>query len=511
MRKKTLIFFSVIMVIVISLFQISCGYDPDGDSYYHIEPLSSEIGISINLTDIESGGVFYIYGSTSLQIDPEIGRVHSVEYTYNGKTIKQDNSSGEYYINPEWFGAKESKDLKMTVTIIENSLAGTLGFGENTNSVTADYILKYVRLTSSDFVVKSQQIDRIVLQMINRDHGPCKYIVDGEEITDLNNIIFKRDSHPGYYTMRIYLLPENIPIQNYSFYDYCEIEFGDKMLGDFSGWSTINHYFDHAHQELYAWSMSELFIHDKDLNILSHKTLEDIHDLMVTPQTGLVVYRRYGTITTYSDKSFSKIISTISNDWPMNIKINELDQLFQGHNFQIDVFDLLTGNQIYTINLPDAIRDFSVSEDGKYLFVLTSNGAKSCIYSLDTNSASLKYSLENNYGYWHCQFHPVNKYHVIVNNPSDGFEIMDIETQQILFKNRGGYQSIDPITGNLLFWDEGYSYQTRNYNNHFINNSYMLIYTLVDDTRSTYGAYKQFNHFLIKDSYYIDISFLLNK
>ena len=506
MRKKLLIFFSVIMAIVINLFQISCEYDPEGDNFNIIEPLPSEIKVLINLTDIESGGVFYIYGSTSFQINPEIGRVYSVEYSYNGKTIIQDNPFDGFYVNPEWFGTKESKDLKMSVTIIENNLAGTFGVNENSSSVTVDYILKYIRLTSSNFEVKSQQFDRILLKMINRDNGPCKYVVAGEEITDLDNIIFKRDYHPGYYTMRIYLLPENVPTQNYSMYDYCEIEFGDKMLGDFPVGSTINHYFDQAHQEVYAWSMSELFIHDKDLNILSHQMLEDIHDLMVTPKTGLVVHRRFNTITVYSDKSFSKITSTISNEWQMNIKVNERDQLFQAHNSQIDVFDLHTGNKIYTINLSGSIRDFTLSEDGKYVFVLTDYGAKGYIYSLDTGSASLMYSLEHNYEYWHCQFHPINKHHVIVNTPFDGFEIIDIETQQILFKNKGGFQSIDPITGNLLFWDENYSYQTRNYDNHFIDNSYMLIHTMIDNTQSTYGAYKQFNNFLIKDRFYIDIS-----
>jgi len=491
---------------VIIIFQISCEYDPNGDNYHDVKPLPSEIKVSINLTDIKTGGIFYIYGTTQFQIHPEVGRIQSVEYTHNGKTIKQDNTSWNYYIDPEWFGTKESKDLKMTVTIIENTLAGTLGLGEYTSSVTEEYTLKYVRLTSEDFAIKSQEIDRIVLQMINKDHGPCKYVVNGEEIADLDNIVYKRDRYLfGNYQMNIYLLPESASIEQYYGYDYCVIEFSDKTLGDFS-WSSVRHCFDLAHQELYTWSMSELFIHDKDLNILSKKMFEDLHDLMVTPKTGMVVCRRYNTITTYSDKSFSTIVSTISNIWPMgNLQIDERDQLFQGHNFQIDVFDLNIGRQIYTINLPAAIRNFSISEDGKYMLVFVwTNDEENChIYSLDTNTASLKYSLKSDYGL--CKFHPINKYHIIVYNYFTGFEIMDIETRQVLFKNKGGYQSVDPITGNLLYWDENYHYYTQNYQNHFIDKSYYRIYTLIDDTQSLYGAYEQFNNYLIKNTYYVNL------
>lgn len=507
MKKYLHLSFCFTVTAMLTFLCMSCEYDADGENYHHVEPLPSEISVAINLAEVNPEETIYIYGPTSLyyQVSSEKAKLYSVEFRYDGKTVKQEEFFNPFHIIPAISDAGQIKNLEMTVTLNVNdgSLAGTLGGYLYT--ATAEFKIKYVRITPDDFDVKSQELDRIVLYMTNKKSDPCKYVINGKEITDLDNIIYKRDHFPGWYKVKLHLLPEHAATEDYNYYNYIEIEFGDKRLGDFHVGSSVNHFMDTAHEELYVWSMSKLFVHDKNMNILSHKEIET-HNIAVTPVTGLVVCAYFGNFTTYADKSLSKVVSTMSNMFS-NFIVTERDQLIQSHNFQVDVYDLHTGKLVYTIKLSDPVHSSSVSADGKYLFIKGSS--KNYVYLLNDDSASVVYSFTK-YSRG-CRFHPVNKYHVIFDNTYDGFEIFDIETRQIVYSNKGEFQSIDPITGNLLFYDENYSYQTNNYENRFIDTSYNEIYVFSDDSKSLYGEYKLFNNYMIKHTYYINLSSKLTK
>lgn len=499
MRKRLKPILLAVIAILLPLFYSSCEYDPDGENYHNLTPLPSQIGISVNLADVEPGETIYIYGTTVFlyEIESEIGELHSVEFKYNGETVKQNGPFSGLILSPELSEADQIKDLEMEVTIMakDKSLAGSFGY---LYSAKATYKVKYVRITADDFAVKSYDIDKVVFHMVNKNENPCKYILNEKEIADLDNIVITRNDFPGYYKAKVYLCPQNAYTSNYASSNYIELIFRDKEFGVFNT-SSISHYLDPAHEELYAWSIGKIMILDKQMNVISDKAI-DINEIAVTP-TGMVVCTQGGELVTYKDKSFSMVVSRMKNIFN-NYRVTGRDQLIQGHNFQIDVFSLHTGQLVYTIDmLPDPIYGFDVSKDGKYLAVKTHDN--NYIYELHDTSATLLYSFERNF--WKYTFHPLNKHHLVLDNGSHGFEVLDVETQQTVFSTKGEFQNIDPVTGYLLYFDENYNF-TDNCDNRFVDTSYNEIYVLNNNTKSMYGPFVLFNNFLIKNTSYIDIS-----
>ena len=101
----------------------------------------------------------------------------------------------------------------------------------------------------------------------------------------------------------------------------------------------------------------------------------------------------------------------------------------------------------------------------------------------------------------HPMAHPVNHDHIILDATYNGFEIYDMESRTILFTSKGELQSIDPITGNLLYYDENYGVKG-SYPNHVLDLEYNKIFTFEDDSQSTYGSFLQFNNYIIKGNRY---------
>ncbi|MDR2955743.1 MAG: hypothetical protein LBV43_11745 [Prevotella sp.] len=499
MCKTVKTFFFVIIASVFALFTTSCEYDADGDNYHELEQLPSQMGVYINLANHMPGSLIYIYGPTAItyRIEPDVGQLRSIKFRYYDEVREDYNSTGSFMIEPEASDAGVEKDLEVDIEIVakDNSLAGALG--GYLYSATVDYKIKYVRITADDFTVKSREVDKVVLQMINKPSDPCKFVIDGKEIADLDDIVFERTNFPENINTRVYLLPENASVQNFDQYNYVQLKYQDDKLGGPDLQENASSYIDEDKEELYVWSSDRLYIHDKGLNIISSKDIR-LDEIAVTPETGLIVCRQQGNAVTYADKSFSTVVSTINNIFP-RYRVNEKDQLIQGHNFQVDVFDLHMGLLVYSINFPDGVSYFDISKDGKYLFVRS--GEANCVYLLNNDSASLVYSSDRP-----CvvpRFHPINKYHIVLDNLGLGFEVFDIETQQTVFSSKGEFQSIDPVTGNLLYYDENYD---ENYQNRFVDASYNEIYVLINTTSYLIGDFKLFNNNLIKGTYYIDIT-----
>ena len=505
MKKYLYLSFCFIFTALLTFLCTSCEYDADGENYHHLEPLPSEIGVAINLADVNPEETIYIYGPTSfyIQVNQEKGRLHFIEINYNGEAVTHQESPAYFYVDPDATDAGQLKNLNITVAIDagDKSLAGTLA--EYSHITTASYKIMYVRIMPEDFEIKSLEVDRIIYQMTRKNSNPCKYVMDGQEITDLDNIVYERNDYPYGGKLKIYLLPQHAPTNNYENYNYIELSFRDKQW-ELHGSASVDHFMDKAHEELYVQSSRGLSIHDKNMNILSQKNIETTN-IAVTPVTGLIACSNSTTIKTYKDKSFSTVLSTIRNMYS-RFFVTERDQLIQSHNFQVDVHDLHTGKLIYTIELSDYVYSSSVSADGKYLLVR--GNSMNYVYLLNDDSASLVYSFEKSSNSHH--FHPVNTNHVVFDHYK-GFEIFDIETQQVVYSNKGRFQCIDPITGNLLFYDENYGYSNRNYQNRIIDSSYNEIFVFDNTTQSLYGNFNLFNNYLIKNTNYIDISSKLTK
>ena len=239
------------------------------------------------------------------------------------------------------------------------------------------------------------------------------------------------------------------------------------------------------------------------MNGFKHLPMEHIRYLSVTPNTGLVVMKPlHKTIVTYSDNNFTTVVSNIEPRMSTDIlHVNERDQLFNGHNSMIDVYDLYTGELIYSLDFHTYVFDYVIS--GDKLLVKLGNYNENQVYRLNEKSATLLYSFEKPYTY--PVAHPVNDGHVILDATYNGFEILDLKSGESLFSCKGQFQSIDPITGNLLYYDENYGVRNNMYDNHVLDLNYNKISVFEDASQSTYGAFLQFNNHLIKSDRYVNL------
>jgi len=491
-------FFFAVFLVLTTLLHTSCEYESDGENFHEVEVLPDEIGVAINLADVSPDDIIYVYGPTYLyyQILPEKGKVQSVSFTYDGETVKDDEVSGYFRIDPHMSNDNLIKELDVDILVKANngSLADVVGGFTYEASMT--YNVKYVRITASDFAVKKQEIDKVTIEMVNKNENPCQYVIDGELVTDLDNIEYHPADFPfGNYLVKIYLLPTTASVDDYESYNHIEFRFYDKTLPGMG--TSPPPAVDISRQELYTEYDGEVFVYDRNFNLLERKRM-DAHYITVTPSTGLVSCYAYSKVVTYSDKSFSTVVSTINNAFS-GYSVNSRDQLFWVNNFQVDAFDLRTGQLIYSINFPDGVWGLAASADGKYLFVQTSEERN--VYELTDTGATLLYSIDMIYDRY--LFHPVNKSHLILQSRFEGFIIYDVETRRTVFSSEGEFQNVDYVTGTFLYYDKDYS---SNYLNRFVDKSYNEVYVLKNNTRGLYGSFELFNNYLFKSTAYIDIS-----
>lgn len=470
----------------------------------HVDPplSSEEMGLKVKLENNDGSSPFFMYGPRNIDfsVSSAKGTVESVQIFYQGKEIGSfAGNSGIFSFSPDMSKEGEtSLQMKVTVTV-----------GQQKYNETIDYKVAYVKLSEEDFELKDATIDRFIFKMTGKRLDNYKYVTyDGIIIGDLDNIVIERKDYPQIFPtvvdieLKIMLVPIEEDYKKGQFYPSVKLSMGDKTLGDFDTGYTLSHYIDAAHEELYVWSGKELSVFDKEMNEVKNQPMEQVHFVAVTPKTGLVIIRPlYENIVVYSDKNFNTVISNI--DLEMNtgiLRVNEKDQLLNGHNFMIDVYDLHTGDLVYSLEFPEHVNNYTLS--GDKLFVKLGNDGTHQVYQLNEKSATLLYSFVKDY--MHPIAHPVNHNHIILDAAYNGFEIFDLESRTSVFTSKGQFQSIDPITGSLLYYDENYGVKD-SYPNHVIDLEYNKIFTFEDASKTSYGAFLQFNNYIIKSDRYIGL------
>lgn len=507
MRNRLHLLCTVFIAVVVLI--TSCEYDPDGTNFRELEKQPDQIRIAINLANTNPDDIIYTFGPTSFyyQINPEKGQVVSVRYYYNmsNPSTEYDNSRGYISYYPESQDEGRIKDLNLDIKVKINN--GSLAEAVTGHSyfTTVTYKIKYVKIEASDFAVKKAEIDKFTIAMVNKKDAPFKLVIDGKIVKDIDNIEIPRNSFPNAKIVTIRILPVNADLNDVNVYPFVDFIARDKILENAEGYD-YRFSIDSKNKSLFAYSYGNTYVYDANMNFLN-KANVDPQTMAITQKTGLIACYDYSRITTYSNGYFQNVVSTIDNAFH-NFTVNENDQLFWINNFQVDAFDLRTGNQLYTLDyLPQLVYNLAASSDGKYLYVETDEQA--IVYQLNNNSATILFKLERSNT--NSYFHPVNKHHLIRSRYSDGFEVLDIDTRKIVYSNRGEYQNVDPITGNIIFYDKDYSFAPNKSINIIIDKSYNEIYRFDNDTKSLYGAFVLFNNYLIKSVSYVDLSSKLTK
>ena len=155
---------------------------------------------------------------------------------------------------------------------------------------------------------------------------------------------------------------------------------------------------------------------------------------------------------------------------------------------------MYTGKRVFSLNFHNGVIDFIISEDK--LVVKLGNNGENQVYQLYKDSATYLYTFEKTYR--NLVAHPININHIILDNTYNGFEIFDLESRTTIHSFKGQFQSIDPISGSLLYYDENYNYWNNMYDNRVINLSYNEVFVFEDASQSTLGAFLQFNNYIIK-------------
>ena len=486
--------FLILLLIICVIF--SCG-NPHDES-----PLLPEkIELTAELGSNDGTATFFICGPREIDfsVNPERGVVESVQFFYQNVEVNSFNnqSSGRFLFTPDM--SKEgvtNLEMKITVAVEQKKYYETVNFE-----------MQYVKVSEDDFELIDVTIDRFVFKKNGKRLDNYKIMFTGKDannpaiIDDLDNIVFKREpfsynTFPIETSIKILFVPKEQMYDKYLSYTSVFLDMKDKKLGDFPSGNSLFHYVDFIHEQLYVWSLGELYIFNKNMSEIKHKPMEYINSLFVTPETGLVIVKPfYGDIVTYSDNNFNTIISSIEPRGYIGIlHVNERDQLFNGHNFNIDAYDLYTGKRIFSLDFNDHVRGFIIS--GDKLVVNLGNDGESQVYQLNKDSATYLYSFQKTY--MNLIAHPININHIILDNTYNGFEIFDLESRTTIRSFKGQFQSIDPISGSLLYYDENYSYSNNMYDNHVIDLSYNEVFVFKDTSQSTLGPFLQFNNYIIK-------------
>ena len=489
--------YSIILFLGCLFFTFSCEKSSE-DSNLSL----TELGITTRLANNDGTTPLSLYGPTDIDfsVRSDKGHVDLVQFFYQGVELKSFTSqSGSLHFIPD---TSKDTDLEMRITLTA---------GQNKYHKTVNYKIEYIEvgtISKEDFELKEETIDRFVFKMVGKKLETYKYIFEGKVIEDLDNIVVKRKfayfSFPIESSIRIILVPKKVEYISSLSREYpsVEINMKDKKLGNFHIGSSIAHYIDGARKELYVWTLSEMSIFDKDMNEVKHQSMtKSIERFFVSPKTGLVIFTpTFGNIVTYSNKSFNTIVSSIDLKLFRGIlAVNERDQFFNAQNFTIDVYDLYTGKSIYSLDFEEYISGINII--GDKLLVKLGNDGENHVYQLNEKSTTFLYSFNKQYR--NCAVHPINRNHIILDNTYNGFEIFDLESRKSLFSFKGQFQSIDPITGTLLYYDENYN--TNNYDNLIIDLNYNRISVFQDASRSTYGAFLQFNNYIIKSDRYTNL------
>ncbi len=500
------------LVAVTIFLTFSCEYDSDLDNYHEREKLPDEISIGVNLANVAPGDTIYMYGSTYLFYETitDVGTIKSISFTLDGITQTDENSSGYISIYPQDADDRVVKTLKMDIGVKGNngSMADEM-FGLS-YLASLEYKLKYIKITADDFAMKKAEVDKMTFAMVNKNDSPCRYVINGKVIGNLDNIEISRagSGHfPSGVNAKIYIVPDNISISDYEQCYYIDFWLYDNHFENYP-FSCVSFLMDKVHRKMYSSYGNHIYVYDENMNFIAKKEV-DASYIAVTP-TGLITCYSYGKIITYTDDSFSSVVSTINNAFH-KYAVSGRDQLFWANNFQVDAFNLRTGELIYSIQNDsyDSVTDVCATEDGEYLYIQYYNSNTGKIYQLADNSATLLYTIDKTS--WDCFFHPVNENHLILDRGRNGFEIYDIESRQTVFSNKGELQSIDPITGNMIYYDENYSYEEGKAKNIFVDKDYQQIYVLDNNTRGTCGPLQLFNNYIFKSTSYVDISSKLSK
>ncbi|WP_108821288.1 hypothetical protein [Dysgonomonas sp. Marseille-P4361] len=489
-------FYLIIVLLGCIFFTYSCE-DPNENS----EEILEKVNITTTLGNNEGESPLYFYGPRELEffVSSDKGDVESVQFYYKGEELVSfPIQSSKFYFAPD-MSTEEATSLEMRVTI---------AVGKKKYNETVVYKIQYVKISEEDFELKESTIDRFVFKMTDKISDGYKFILNGEVIEDLDNITiergFTRFSFPIESNIIIYIIPKEKEYIEGNSYPHVVLDFKDSKLGNFGVGSTKFHYIDDTRKELYVWTHSELSIFDKDLNEIKHYPMEFINKFLVSPKTGLVVVQPlHENIVTYSDKNFNKVLSTIDlNLYSGWLAVNERDQLFNGHNYQIDVYDLYTGKMMYTIDLKKPLNNYTILGDKLLVALGFEEGCENQVFQLNATSATFLYSFDKAYRY--CYRHPINPNHLVLDKV-EGFEIYDMESQTTISSFEGYFQCIDAINGYLLYYDKDYSYSEQMFENHVIDPKYNKVLTFEDTSQSTYGSFLQFNNYIVKSDRYTQL------
>lgn len=377
------------------------------------------------------------------------------------------------------------------------------------------YTIQYEPLKQEDILIEVTGTD-VYLKWNNPNTYPCKYILTGSyysminlEIEDANEVTFPRTSFPSvidkhYYSL--YILPRDADSENKVYYHSIEIpySYADKRMDNVS-----NHFIsDIKNKMLYGYTNDELYVYNpmsmekiKTIPFAGH--LSGVWDMKISSSTGYIALSYFdGKTRIYKDNTFSTVISEFVNN-SSGFYLMENDKLIIGKNDNFDVFDIATGNLLYTIPVNHSNESsFTLSEGGKYMAYKSGYEVK--IYELNNTSYSLKYSYSGQNDY-PVAFSHLNKSHLFIRN-NYKTKILDIEITE--FKNLDGVPaSFDMFTGNIIFSDSDYWSSTKYA---VYNSNYEKIYEMKNSNMYSQNVYL-INNYLIYNGYYLDLSKALKK
>lgn len=350
----------------------------------------------------------------------------------------------------------------------------------------------------------------------NQNTYPCKYVVkyymgDNDNTpypitSEQAYIIKEKEQFPvraGNKSLYLFVLPPDANNENYLQYPYILIEYSDPHTEEYiisrAADKNANLYYTLSSDQLNTYNMKTMQL-EKRVN--HNIPTSNLSVVAVNSFGKIAISEIYGRTHVFSNNKLTNLLNTFETTGDYVLTNN--NKLIYSDASGIYTGDVNSGT-VATLKATNQLEGFVASQDGKYISMSTNTIYGFGIFDISGNSPVFVNDLtpEGHIAY-------MNNNLMIVNRGLDSaeeFTIYKLPSMQIMKKVAGTFKDIDPVSGNVLYVDQDYS---ANKMMHILSSDYSKnIFEMKLDSRHEYIYLT--NDFFFIDSYYINISNMLQK
>lgn len=382
------------------------------------------------------------------------------------------------------------------------------------------HTVQYDALTEEEVVMTEVSFDKVRLSWTKFPYN-CKLVlkwVNGETLYipgSATSIEVSQPKFTEYQSYGFYVLPVEVDYKNYEKYPQISFTYRTPYF-EYTPFSLTYNAKENIFYGLgHYGGASNIYKYDgTSMKLTQTFGVSDIHTgnkVVCSSKNGRLAYNdSKGNIHIVTNNNFSNqtTIQSSSNDV---LSISDDDKLIIGYSsftspLSISIYNAATGSILYSLPGVEKSSTFGMSADGRYAYSFAYPDELK-VFELKANMPELVYigsiPIE-----WAAKFifNPINTSQLIVSSKNVEFYMLDIVNKTKSATIKGSFQSIDPVTGNILYKDENYLTES-DYKVHIRDNKLSkILLTQPINSINPHSDFLLINNILIKDASYRNLT-----